>query len=313
MAVVQAPTLEDYTRHLESHSDEAGALVKALLIKVTEFFRDPDAFQYLRTSVLPEIIARARNEDRAAAGVVGRLRDRRGGVLAGHDRGRPRGPRDRRMGHPGVRHRSERGGGGLCPSRGLPGGHAGQRPRRVPRPVLRGRRRGELPRVQEPAADGDLRPAGPEPRRPVPAHRPRGVPQPAHLLPARAAGGAARSSSRTRCTRRAGSCSWARRRRRVPRTRPSSSSTRSGRSIAASAARSPRPSAGPPCPSDVMPGGAGRGGGGRRLRARRGRSPAAAALRRGDPALDAGGRGGHRPPVSNGHPERGRAPAAGHS
>ncbi len=64
MAVVQAPTLEDYTRYLETHADETGALVKALLIKVTEFFRDPDAFQYLRTSVLPEIVARARNEDR---------------------------------------------------------------------------------------------------------------------------------------------------------------------------------------------------------------------------------------------------------
>jgi two-component system CheB/CheR fusion protein len=64
MAVVRAHTLEEYTRYLESHPDESGALVKALLIKVTEFFRDPEAFQYLRTSVLPEIVARARSEDR---------------------------------------------------------------------------------------------------------------------------------------------------------------------------------------------------------------------------------------------------------
>src|SRR5688572_1463713 len=64
MAAVRAATIEDYAKHLETHPEESSALVKALLIKVTEFFRDPDAFEYIRASVLPTIIERARHDDR---------------------------------------------------------------------------------------------------------------------------------------------------------------------------------------------------------------------------------------------------------
>ena len=64
MAVVHAGTLQDYAHYLEGHPEESAALVKALLIKVTEFFRDPDAFQFIRHSILPGMVDRARSDDR---------------------------------------------------------------------------------------------------------------------------------------------------------------------------------------------------------------------------------------------------------
>jgi two-component system CheB/CheR fusion protein len=39
------------------HPDEFTALLKAILINVTEFFRDVDAWEHLRTKVLPTLIA----------------------------------------------------------------------------------------------------------------------------------------------------------------------------------------------------------------------------------------------------------------
>ena len=64
MAAVRAATIEDYAKYLEAHPEESPALVNALLIKVTEFFRDPEAFDYIRASVLPSIVERARTGDR---------------------------------------------------------------------------------------------------------------------------------------------------------------------------------------------------------------------------------------------------------
>jgi two-component system CheB/CheR fusion protein len=52
--------LDDYLRYLQSHPDEYQRLVSSFLIKVTEFFRDPELFTYLREHVLPELIAEAR-------------------------------------------------------------------------------------------------------------------------------------------------------------------------------------------------------------------------------------------------------------
>jgi two-component system CheB/CheR fusion protein len=57
--------IEDYVRFLEGHPDEARELAAALLINVTEFFRDPDAFLFLRNTVFPELIERGRARDRA--------------------------------------------------------------------------------------------------------------------------------------------------------------------------------------------------------------------------------------------------------
>ena len=86
MAAVGTTNLGGYRRYVERHPEELQRLVASFLIKVTEFFRDPELFSYLREQVLPELIAEAKERGRTAA-VVGRLRDRRGGLLAG-DAGR---------------------------------------------------------------------------------------------------------------------------------------------------------------------------------------------------------------------------------
>lgn len=44
------------------HPDEEDRLIGSLLIKVTDFFRDPAAFDHLRERVLPELIAHARED-----------------------------------------------------------------------------------------------------------------------------------------------------------------------------------------------------------------------------------------------------------
>jgi two-component system CheB/CheR fusion protein len=64
MAVTHNHTLHDYELYLEAHPEEIGELVMAFLIKVTEFFRDSEAFSYLRDHVLPELIERGRANGR---------------------------------------------------------------------------------------------------------------------------------------------------------------------------------------------------------------------------------------------------------
>jgi two-component system CheB/CheR fusion protein len=59
MLAVRAGTLRDYADHLSAHPEEVATLVKALLIKVTEFFRDPEAFELLKQSILPAILEEA--------------------------------------------------------------------------------------------------------------------------------------------------------------------------------------------------------------------------------------------------------------
>ena len=64
MAVTHTRTLSEYHDFLQSHPQEVAELVMALLIKVTEFFRDPEAFTYLKREVLPELFARGREQGR---------------------------------------------------------------------------------------------------------------------------------------------------------------------------------------------------------------------------------------------------------
>ena len=62
MAATGAVTIEDYTHYLQQHADESGRLVASFLINVTAFFRDPEFFAHVREHVLPDVIARARDE-----------------------------------------------------------------------------------------------------------------------------------------------------------------------------------------------------------------------------------------------------------
>jgi len=64
MAVTGNTNIHDYGLYLETHPGEIQELVRAFLIKVTGFFRDPEAFDFLKTDVLPELIERARGNGR---------------------------------------------------------------------------------------------------------------------------------------------------------------------------------------------------------------------------------------------------------
>ena len=57
MHVVQAETVPDYIEHLRGHPDEHQQLFREVLIGVTEFFRDPKAFEALQASAIPQLLA----------------------------------------------------------------------------------------------------------------------------------------------------------------------------------------------------------------------------------------------------------------
>ncbi|MEJ6483489.1 chemotaxis protein CheB [Nostoc punctiforme UO1] len=48
-------SLEDYVQYLQNHPDEVQALYQEILISVTSFFRDPEAYQALKERVFPAI------------------------------------------------------------------------------------------------------------------------------------------------------------------------------------------------------------------------------------------------------------------
>src|SRR5262249_33829183 len=55
---------EEYDAYLEAHPQEVTDLVRSLLIKVTEFFRDTEAFEFMEREVLPTLIEMGRNRGR---------------------------------------------------------------------------------------------------------------------------------------------------------------------------------------------------------------------------------------------------------
>jgi len=57
MAQHDIETADVYARYLKEHPAEAQVLFKELLINVTSFFRDPEAFEALRKEVLPRVFA----------------------------------------------------------------------------------------------------------------------------------------------------------------------------------------------------------------------------------------------------------------
>jgi two-component system CheB/CheR fusion protein len=62
MAAVGAERYEDYLDYLELHGDEFAELFNALLINTTGFFRDPQAWEYLATEVVPQLLAARQGE-----------------------------------------------------------------------------------------------------------------------------------------------------------------------------------------------------------------------------------------------------------
>src|SRR6266704_1139898 len=63
MAVTHCSTMHDYLDYLKANPQEVGELVKAFLINVTQFFRDSNAFTYLKSEILPKLIARGLERD----------------------------------------------------------------------------------------------------------------------------------------------------------------------------------------------------------------------------------------------------------
>jgi len=57
MAVHQISLIDDYVRYLQQNPDETQALFRDLLIGVTNFFRDPEAFEALEQQVIPLLFA----------------------------------------------------------------------------------------------------------------------------------------------------------------------------------------------------------------------------------------------------------------
>ncbi|HEX7242711.1 MAG TPA: CheR family methyltransferase [Longimicrobiaceae bacterium] len=52
-----------YRDHLELHADEFGRLFDTILINVTSFFRDPDAWEVLTGELLPQLLARREGDE----------------------------------------------------------------------------------------------------------------------------------------------------------------------------------------------------------------------------------------------------------
>src|SRR6187549_3614964 len=57
LAAVGVDSYSSYLDYLEVHQDEFTQLFNAILINVTSFFRDAEAFDYLRTVIVPKVIA----------------------------------------------------------------------------------------------------------------------------------------------------------------------------------------------------------------------------------------------------------------
>ena len=60
MTAVGAATVRDYQRYVARHADELQRLVTSFLIKVTRFYRDAEFFDHLRDTLLPRLLAEAR-------------------------------------------------------------------------------------------------------------------------------------------------------------------------------------------------------------------------------------------------------------
>lgn len=71
MMVLQIEKLADYARYLQQKPAEIAELYKDLLISVTSFFRDPDAFEALVGHLAPALQGRARGEERLRIWVPG--------------------------------------------------------------------------------------------------------------------------------------------------------------------------------------------------------------------------------------------------
>lgn len=60
MRATNTKTYWDYVRYLKANPNEYNLLLRDLTINYTEFFRDPDVFSFLKTTILPELFSSRR-------------------------------------------------------------------------------------------------------------------------------------------------------------------------------------------------------------------------------------------------------------
>ena len=71
MSVHELPDLMAYREYVGAHPEEASALLRDLLISVTNFFRDPDAWAALETTAIPRLLEGRRSDDTIRVWVAG--------------------------------------------------------------------------------------------------------------------------------------------------------------------------------------------------------------------------------------------------
>lgn len=71
MQLQKIETLAAYLQHLREHPEEVPILFRDLLITVTNFFRDPEAFSALEKKILPQIFARKGHADTVRVWAIG--------------------------------------------------------------------------------------------------------------------------------------------------------------------------------------------------------------------------------------------------
>jgi two-component system CheB/CheR fusion protein len=65
------PDLPSYAAFMRENHDETHALLKDLLISVTNFFRDADAFEYIESEIVPHILQDKRGQEQVRIWVIG--------------------------------------------------------------------------------------------------------------------------------------------------------------------------------------------------------------------------------------------------
>ncbi|MFF4254801.1 CheR family methyltransferase [Streptomyces sp. NPDC001663] len=63
MADARVTSYTDYRDRLETNADEFNALFNTILINVTSYFRDPDAWTFLQREVMPELLAQSGSDE----------------------------------------------------------------------------------------------------------------------------------------------------------------------------------------------------------------------------------------------------------
>ncbi len=137
--VARSPSLSDYARYLRENAEEAQQLFEDMLISVTSFFRDHDAFAALAEKAVKAVCEKTEGSGGIRAWVVGCATGEEAYSLAILLLRRRTG--EKSSPHPGLRDRPRRRGAGNCPGGPLSARHRGRRFRGAAAAVLhRGRR-----------------------------------------------------------------------------------------------------------------------------------------------------------------------------